>query len=61
MELKSDFVFEPLPPIDTPLEFALESLAISPLGPLQDLVGTWEGHGFNTIWRPNPDRTIFWN
>jgi hypothetical protein len=53
MELKSDFVFEPLPPIDKPLEFALQSLAASPLGPLQDLVGTWEGHGFNTIWRPN--------
>jgi hypothetical protein len=53
MELKSDFVFEPLPPINKPLEFALESLATSPLGPLQDLVGTWEGRGFNTIWRPN--------
>jgi hypothetical protein len=52
MELKSDFVFEPLPPIDKPLEFAL-ALAASPLGPLHDLVGTWEGHGFNTIWRPN--------
>src|SRR3954463_16792871 len=53
MELKSDFVFEPLPPIDRPLEFALEGPAASPLGPLQDLVGTWEGRGFNTIWRPN--------
>jgi hypothetical protein len=56
MELKSDFVFEPLPPIDKPLEFALEGAAgpaASPLGPLQDLVGTWEGHGLNTIWRPN--------
>ena len=52
MELKSDFVFEPLPPIDKPLEFAL-AVASSPLGPLQDLVGTWEGRGFNTIWRPN--------
>jgi hypothetical protein len=53
MELKSDFVFEPLPPIDRPLEFALERPGVSPLGPLQDLVGTWEGRGFNTIWRPN--------
>jgi hypothetical protein len=53
MELKSDFVFEPLPPIGRALEFALEGPAASPLGPLQDLVGTWEGHGFNTIWRPN--------
>jgi hypothetical protein len=34
------------------LEFALRS-ASSPLGPLEDLVGTWEGYGFNTIWRPN--------
>src|SRR3954470_3671712 len=53
MELKSDFVFKPLPPIDKPLEFTLAALATSPLGPLQDLVGTWEGHGFNTIWRPH--------
>jgi hypothetical protein len=52
MELKSDFVFQPLPPIDKPLEFALAAAA-SPLGPLVDLVGTWEGQGFNTIWRPN--------
>jgi hypothetical protein len=52
MELKPDFVFRPLPEIDKPLEFALAS-ATSPLGPLQDLVGTWVGHGFNTIWRPN--------
>ncbi len=24
-----------------------------PLGPLAGLVGTWKGHGFNAIWRPN--------
>jgi hypothetical protein len=52
MELKPDFVFRPLPDIRRPLEFALRS-ASSPLGPLEDLVGTWEGPGFNTIWRPN--------
>jgi hypothetical protein len=52
MELKPDFVFRPLPEIDKPLEFSLETVS-SPLGPLQDLVGTWVGHGFNTIWRPN--------
>src|ERR1700753_3143077 len=23
------------------------------LGPLAQLVGTWKGHGFNTIWRPH--------
>jgi hypothetical protein len=52
MELKPDFVFRPLPAIRRPLQFALQSVA-SPLGPLEDLVGTWEGPGFNTIWRPN--------
>jgi len=26
--------------------------APNPLGPLQDLVGTWTGTGFNQIWRP---------
>jgi hypothetical protein len=24
-----------------------------PLGPLAQLPGTWQGHGFNTIWRPH--------
>ena len=24
-----------------------------PLGPLAELPGTWTGHGFNAIWRPN--------
>jgi hypothetical protein len=52
MELKPDFVFRPLPAIRRPLQFALGS-ASSPLGPLEHLVGTWEGPGFNTIWRPN--------
>jgi hypothetical protein len=52
MELKPGFVFRPLPAIRTPLQFALRAGA-SPLGPLEDLLGTWEGPGFNTIWRPN--------
>jgi hypothetical protein len=26
--------------------------ALSPLGPLQDLLGTWIGQGFNVLWRP---------
>ena len=25
----------------------------SPLGALAALIGTWTGHGFNQIWRPN--------
>jgi hypothetical protein len=26
---------------------------LAALGPLEDLIGTWEGHGFNAIWRPH--------
>jgi len=51
MELKSDFVFEPLPPIDKPLEFALESLAASPSG----LSRTWLGPGKDTALIPFGD------
>ena len=29
-----------------------EAVAVSPLGPLANLVGTWKGTGFNQIWRP---------
>jgi len=56
MELKSDFSFRPLPDIKRPLRFSLETraaVAAAPLGPLQDLPGTWTGKGFNVIWRPN--------
>jgi hypothetical protein len=52
MELKPDFSFRPLPSINRPLRFSLTGPS-SPLGPLQDLLGTWTGKGFNTIWRPN--------
>jgi hypothetical protein len=52
MELKPDFSFRPLPAVSTQLRFTA-SAAQSPLGPLQDLLGTWTGKGFNTIWRPN--------
>ena len=48
MEL-ADFAFRPLPQI--PSSRALS--ATSPLGLLQNLQGTWEGTGFNVIWRPN--------
>jgi hypothetical protein len=58
MELKPDFLFRPLPEIERPLRFSLQDFRTtaalaSPLGPLQDLPGTWTGHGFNVIWRPN--------
>jgi hypothetical protein len=58
MDLKPDFSFRPLPEIKRPLRFSLEAVPkttalASPLGPLQDLPGTWTGQGFNVIWRPN--------
>jgi hypothetical protein len=54
MELKSDFSFRPLPDIKRSLKFSLQTRAAAgPLGPLQDLPGTWTGQGFNMIWRPN--------
>jgi hypothetical protein len=49
MEL-GDFAFRPLPQIATPGALAPST---SPLGLLQDLKGTWEGTGFNVIWRSN--------
>ncbi|MCB2399349.1 heme-binding protein [Rhizobium ruizarguesonis] len=52
MDLKSNFVFKPLPEIKRPLLFSLTNNA-STLGPLADLPGTWKGRGFNMIWRPN--------
>src|SRR5438876_4698611 len=52
MEIKPDFSFSPLPSINRPLRFHAFTAA-NPLGPLQDLPGTWTGTGFNMIWRPN--------
>jgi hypothetical protein len=51
MELKPDFSFKPLPAIIRPARFALAGAGT--LGPLQQLLGTWTGRGFNMIWRPN--------
>ena len=48
MEL-GDFAFTSLPQIATPRALS----GASPLGLLQDLRGTWDGMGFNVIWRPN--------
>jgi hypothetical protein len=51
-------VFEGLPPVqEAPIEQVQTAQApahpADPLGPLAQLVGTWTGHGFNTIWRPH--------
>jgi hypothetical protein len=48
MEL-ADFAFRLLPQIPRPRGLS----AAPPLGLLQDLKGTWQGTGFNVIWRPN--------
>jgi hypothetical protein len=53
MDLKPDFVFRPLPEVTRPLRFAVHALPANPLGPLQQLPGTWVGKGLNLIWRPN--------
>ena len=52
MELKPDFSFRPLPEIKRSLRFSAIT-AVSPLGVLASLRGTWTGTGLNTIWRPN--------
>ena len=52
MQLKEDFVFQPLPPIDQTIHFPFPQL-LNPLGPLASLVGTWDGKGLNVIWRPS--------
>ena len=46
-----DFVFRPLPALEAPIHFPFP--LPSPLGPLEPLAGTWQGTGFNTIWRPH--------
>ena len=64
MELAPDFSFQPLPAIQdqppaataVPLAEAAGGAAAAapgPLGALAGLAGTWAGHGFNVIWRPN--------
>ncbi len=50
MELAAGFSFQPLPPIEDPVELAA---AADPLGPLAGLAGKWTGQGFNVIWRPD--------
>jgi hypothetical protein len=52
MSLPHDFAFEPVPAVADPQLHPFKTIA-DPLGPLAQLVGTWEGTGFNTIWRPH--------
>jgi len=52
MTLPHDFSFEPVPAVADPQLHPFKTIA-DPLGPLASLVGTWEGTGFNTIWRPH--------
>ena len=49
--VKEDFVFRPLPALETVVHFPFP--LPNPLGPLANLPGTWGGGGFNMIWRPN--------
>ncbi|MBV8575752.1 MAG: LysM peptidoglycan-binding domain-containing protein [Acetobacteraceae bacterium] len=65
MELKPDFAFTPIPPIDRSLRFSIAGRTDTPLGFLEGLKGTWIGNGFNVIWRPfhgvppNPNQDHF--
>lgn len=52
MQLEHDFRFEPIPAIPEADVHPFASIN-DPLGPLAALPGTWQGHGFNTIWRPH--------
>jgi len=75
MDLKPDFVFQPLPAIEPDPSSVLDTTTTelarataldmapgdtSELGPLQGLLGTWQGTGFNMIWRPfhSPDPRV---
>jgi len=50
MQLDPNFQFIPLPLADQCSD-PFPNIA-NPLGPLEDLPGTWKGTGFNMIWRP---------
>ena len=52
MELDAQFIFEPLPPLENPIQFPFPGIAHH-LGPLAGLAGKWSGQGFNVIWRPD--------
>jgi hypothetical protein len=62
MDILKDFVLTsvsgripdstPVPHTDALAAAAPQPAALSPLGVLAELVGTWKGTGFNQIWRP---------
>jgi hypothetical protein len=53
-----NFAFKGAPPLEDAAAVQAAAAAADPLGPLADLPGpgnqpgTWVGHGFNAIWRP---------
>lgn len=57
IELDPDFAFQGIPEIDGAAAAEEEAAAANPLGPLAQFLGTWKGHGFNTIWRPHHSST----
>jgi hypothetical protein len=75
MQLRPDFAYQPTtpikpqgvsyPPTPTPTPTPTPAPAPPPvtpdLGPLQGLLGSWSGTGFNVIWRPDspPDPDHF--
>jgi hypothetical protein len=52
MELDAQFTFEPLPPLENPIQSPFPEIP-GHLGPLAGLAGKWSGGGFNVIWRPD--------
>jgi hypothetical protein len=48
MPLDPEFTLEPLPPIESPIHFPFP-IILNPLGPLENLPGSWGGTGFNVI------------
>jgi hypothetical protein len=53
VQLDPDFTFEAIPPVGELATAHTVGLTPDPLGPLAELPGTWEGNGFNAIWRPH--------
>ena len=59
VELDPDFAFEGIPPIEAGVTAHATPEVADPLGPLAGLPGagalpgTWQGNGFNAIWRPH--------
>ena len=52
MDLKSGFAYQPTTPLYPPGPPTPSPLPVGNLGPLERLLGAWQGTGFNVIWRP---------